>query len=643
MSIQFGTLNLDGERVDPKVLEQARTSIAPYAHDRIVLHVDQSFGLLCSEFHTTKQSNPQSHLYISSSGTICFWDGRLDNAAELVRTIEDGLDADSPEAEIIAACYRKWGLGGFAGVVGDWALALWDPLTRSLVLATDVLGTRHLYYRIQSNQVTWSTVLDPLVLREKGSLTLSAEYVAGCLSFLPAAHLTPYSEIRAVPPSSYVLFRNKRMETKRYWDFNPDKRIRYSTDSEYEEHFLNVFGEAVCRRLRSDAAVLAELSGGMDSSSIVCVADDLIATGKAITPRVETISYYSTSEPDWDEQPYFTKIEERRKRAGCHINLGCCGFFQFGFRSPAPAFVPDAGRYSEADREIRDYVRSAGHRVLLSGLGGDEVTGGVPTPIPELSDLLMTGNLPALARQLKAWALKQRKPWVHLLADTCRGFLASIIAGTLPSAKPAPWLRSSFVRRYRTALLGYPTRWKYWGTLPSFQQNLGTLEAMRRRLAWSALSPELPCEWRYPYLDRDLLEFLFAIPREQLIRPGQRRSLMRRALRNIVPEEILHRKRKAFVSRAPRLAIKNERDTLMGSNGEFISASLGFVDPALLLDALKRVLSGEDLPLLPIVRAVSVEFWLRHLADSKVCANLAGEYGSAGGFLSWDTPTTERR
>ena len=60
----------------------------------------------------------------------------------------------------------------------------------------------------------------------------------------------------------------------------------------------------------------------MDSSSIVCMADTIIARGAAETPRLDTISYYDDSEPNWNERPYFTKVEEKRGRTGCHIDVG---------------------------------------------------------------------------------------------------------------------------------------------------------------------------------------------------------------------------------------------------------------------------------------------------------------------------------
>ena len=184
---------------------------------------------------------------------------------------------------------------------------------------------------------------------------------------------------------------------------------------------------------------------------------------------------------------------------------------------------------------------------MLSGIGGDEVTGGVPTPIPELEDHLARGHFRTLAHQLKVWALNKRKPWFYLLFDAARGFFPPALVGVPKHKRPAPWLNPAFVKRNRAALTGYEDRTKIFGPLPSFQGNVCTVDGLRRQLACSDLSSDLPREKRYPYLDRGLLEFVSAIPPEQLVRPGQRRSLMRRALIGIVPDELLNRKRKAYM------------------------------------------------------------------------------------------------
>src|SRR4029077_4900258 len=121
------------------------------------------------------------------------------------------------------------------------------------------------------------------------------------------------------------------------------------------------------------------------------------------------------------------------------------------------------------------------------------------------------------------------------LAETIRMFLPPDLVGLPAQKRPPEWLDSDFTCRHRGALSGYETRLKLCSALPSFQDNIATLNALRRQVGSDHPSAEPLHETRYPFLDRDLLEFLFAVPRDQLVRPGQRRSLMRRALSGVVP------------------------------------------------------------------------------------------------------------
>jgi asparagine synthase (glutamine-hydrolysing) len=122
-----------------------------------------------------------------------------------------------------------------------------------------------------------------------------------------------------------------------------------------------------------------------------------------------------------------------------------------------------------------------------------------------------------------------------------------------------------------------------------------------------------------------LLEFLYAIPSTQLVRPGQRRSLMRRALLGIVPNEVLNRKRKAFVARAPLTAICTEFSALLALAQNSISSSLGIVDGAAFADVLRKGRDGQQVPLIPVMRTVAIECWLRALRDSNVCVPVSSE------------------
>jgi len=618
VSVQFGRWNFDGAPVHQDDLAKAGEMLAPYGPDGGDAYIKDNVGILHRAFHTTKESRKETQPSLTPSGAVLTWDGRLDNRAELIHELRHLLTAPPTDVSIVAAAYERWGTACFVKLLGDWALSLWNPKEQSLILAKDPIGTRHLYYSVAENQATWSSILDPLVLLAGKSFPLEEEYVAGWLSFFPATHLTPYVGIHSVPPSSWVLLRRGKHTVSRYWEFDPARRIRYRTDGEYEEHFRAVFAESVRRRLRSDSPILAELSGGMDSSSIVCMADTIIAYGSAETPRLDTISYYDGSEPNWNERPYFTKVEERRGRTGCHIDVSKQDFFNFDADYGRFAATPGSGaRPAEASREFAACITSQRNRVVLSGIGGDEVMGGVPTPTPELEDLLARVQFSALAHQLKAWALNKKKPWLHLFFEAARGFLPPAVVGVPKHKRPAPWLNPAFVKHNRLALQGYGSRLKVFGSLPTFQENISTLEGLLRHLGCNSDSAGPPFEMRYPYLDRTLLEFMYAVPREQLVRPGQRRSLMRRALVGIVPAELLNRKRKAFVSRAPLAAIAADWSRYAEMSKHMRTSWLGIIDEKKFFEALQKARDGQEPPTVAIIRTLGIESWLRNLEHRK--------------------------
>lgn len=615
MSVQFGRWNIDGAPVDQSYLAKAGQMLAPYGPDGGSAYIKDSVGILFRAFHTTKESRKETQPFVTPSGAVLCWDGRLDNREELLRELRHMVTAGATDLAIVAATYEAWGTKCFAKLIGDWALSIWNSISRSMTLAKDPIGTRHLYYSFDQEQVTWSTILDPLVLLAGKKFALEEEYIAGWLSFFPAAYLTPYVGIHSVPPSCFVRLERERRTVSKYWDFDASKRISYRADGEYEEHFRQVFAESVRRRLRSDSPVLAELSGGMDSSSIVCVADRVIATGRAEVPRLDTLSYYNDSEPNWNERPYFTKVEEKRGRVGCHIDVSAPQQTRFEHDERFAATPNSGGRSSE---QFVKCLTSQGNRVVLSGIGGDEVMGGVPTPTSELEDLVARGRLRVLARQLKLWSLNKRKPWFYLFFGATRGFLPPALVDFPKHKPPAPWLSPGFVMRNRSALRGYDIRLKLFGPLPSFQENLSTLEVLRRGLACDVLSSDPAREKRYPYLDRALLEFVYSVPREQLVRPGQRRSLMRRALAGIVPDEVLNRKRKAYVARAPLAAISADWAHFIDLSRHMASSSLGIVKSEKFLEALQQARHGQETPIITVMRTLGMESWLKSLNSQGV-------------------------
>jgi asparagine synthase (glutamine-hydrolysing) len=133
--------------------------------------------------------------------------------------------------------------------------------------------------------------------------------------------------------------------------------------------------------------------------------------------------------------------------------------------------------------------------------------------------------------------------------------------------------------------------------------------------------PEMLCEWGYPFLDRDILEFLFALPPEQVTRPGYCRSLMRRSFAGLLPPAILERKRKAFVERGPLLSLMSELPRLLAETDRLSLARLGIVNPDELRTELCRLQSGDGVALIPLVRLFGLENWIRNLQGWNVLSD----------------------
>jgi asparagine synthase (glutamine-hydrolysing) len=127
-------------------------------------------------------------------------------------------------------------------------------------------------------------------------------------------------------------------------------------------------------------------------------------------------------------------------------------------------------------------------------------------------------------------------------------------------------------------------------------------------------------EIRFPYLDRDLLEFLYAIPREQIVGLGKRRFLMKRALVGIVPDELLNRRRKAFLLRKPE-TFSLEWARLIETDQHAVSSSTGFINPREFSAALQESRCNGEVSSLGLMRTVTLERWLRSLTIQGVLTN----------------------
>jgi asparagine synthase (glutamine-hydrolysing) len=616
MSVQAGIWNFDGRPVDRKLLENLSASLRQQGSDGESCYVGGSVALLYRPFHTTAESRREKQPFVSRRSFVLTWDGRLDNREVLIAALRNDLDASPPDLAIFAAAFDRWDTDCFRRIVGDWAVSIWKPEQRELLFAADYMAIRHIFYYHKHDQVWWSTALGPLVLLSDAKFHIDDDYIAGYFAHDSDAHLTPYREIHEVPPGQFVRIRNGSVSVERFWRFSPKSRIRYKTDAEYEEHFRHLFRQSVRRRLRSDSPILAELSGGLDSSSIVCMADDIIVNEDEQFHRVDTISYYDNTEPHGDDSTYFQKIEEKRGRVGIHIDGSKLGSSPASLECSELCPLPGAlGIGQELEGERAAVVRGGGYRTVLSGIGGDEFMGGIPDPRAHLADLIVQFKLVSLAKQLTAWSLVKRRPWVQLLWQSAIDVLPPSLGQYLAKeAKVEPWIRKDFAKRTRLAVrqLDVGERFGLW--LPSRRGYIGGVHLMASKLAKHTPPVSALEEGRYPYLDQNLIEFILSIPADQLLRPGERRSLMRRSLAGIVPEEILSRRTKQVGARTPTLILEKYWDGLQSIYQTSLSSRLGYIHDAQMLETICEARAGKSVSLVRVLRTISLEYWLRDLA-----------------------------
>ena len=616
MSALAGILNFgrDPAPVDEFALARLATALDARGPDGGYDLAGANVGMSYRAFHTNCESRLEVQPLVAREGHMLTWNGRLDNREELMRELDLPRVTTITDVAIVMAAYQKWNKGCFRRLVGDFCLALWDARLRVLYLVRDAVGTRSLYYCIKDTQLIWSTEIAALL---GNSWDIEEEYIAAAMSLGPAPEITPFKNIRAVKPAHVVIVTaHGQLSTERFWKLDPGKEIRYRTDEEYEEHGLSELTEAVRCRLRSDRPVFAELSGGLDSSSIVCLADKIIKEGCAQTSRVETVSHVFDESATSDERKYIHLVEAQREISGHHIKdeehpLLAALPEDITIVSPNPV-VLSFGYHSG----VCNAMESVGARVLLSGLGGDQMFGGVYGAYPEVADLLTAVRPIALHKSLRSWSKALKRSYLELLwkdaiVRLLPRSLQIVTAG--PPARLPSWYNCEFSKRIRLRERLVAQEAPRCFRKPSARDQASGFFSVVKSISSCWRNEQFGIEVSYPYAHRPLVEFLQAIPLDQLMRPGENRVLMRRMLAGILPDEIARRRTKGNPREAIFRAIARESGRLRSVFQHSRLCARGYIDKEPLLAALDRAKHGYETHSAFLVQTISLEFWLRGL------------------------------
>jgi asparagine synthase (glutamine-hydrolysing) len=608
MSVQAGIWNFNGAPVKHEVLLKISDLTAEFGTDGQDIYHAGSIGMLYRAFHTTPESYLERQPYTFANGKVITWDGRLDNRDDLARELAVEMTAGTTDLAIVAAGYERFGCECFRRMLGDWALVAWDPHSEEILLARDYIGAKPLFYSWQHRCITWCSELHALTLLGD-KFRLCEEYVAGYLALHPAAHLTPYEGVYAVPPGQYVRVTAKNISINSYWKFDPSRRTFHKNDAEYEEHFRALFRQAVYRRLRTNSAILADLSGGLDSSSIVCTADQILADDPSLAPSLETFTAIDCDEPGEEDSRYSALVESQRRKSGHRCLLeGQGDSFAFDYKQldAVPGFSPR----QEFRAAKHKAIRFCGYRVNLSGVGGDELLGQAIDFHVAAADRLKALHLREFCRDIFEWSLLTRQPLLHTLGRTLMESLPGFTRTQLTeTARIEPWISRAFASRHQLSArqLGVLNLDK--SLSPGMRDSIQAFDSLTSLLTHMYPSP---VERRFPFLDRPLFEFLVSIPRDQIVRPGQRRSLLRRALSGILPNEILLRKTKTGQSQCYIATINKHSRQIQEITRDPITSALGFFIRSAFYQALCELKSGRSPVFMSrLLRSLSLEIWLR--------------------------------
>lgn len=566
----------------------------------------------------TVASSDRAALARLGSLTIAFH-GRLDNARELHAALElrapEWLEA--PHALTVLHAFQQWQEGCAARLLGDFAFIIHDAAARRVFCARDATGVKPLFYHASAARFVAATEVSQ-VLASGVSLAPCEAMVAELLSFdLRSRTETLYQDVRRLPAGHWMTVDDRHVRVVRYWAPDAVRELAYARDEEYEEHFLDVCGRAVGDRAPAGEPVAAYLSGGLDSSSVVCMAH-------ALGRPFETFSMLFPDVPEADERGYIDAVVARVGSIAHRLDAAPIDADRYRRSSAARADLPDLPA-DVLGGPLLDAMRDRGFTAALTGAGGDY---GFTGSFLHYAELLQQRNFRGLLRQIRADRTADDAGWSpsELFTSGIRFLIPSAVRRALrPVARRVGWgmavpswiapdlaARTGLLDRLaapRADIAGAPARQHVCALFES-GWTARLLESGERMAA------ERGIDLRHPFFDRRLVEFAIALPETQRRRDRTSKYVLRQAMRGLLPESVYARTDKADASAFVPQAL----DCLGGAAAlrRLHIEALGWVRPDALVaeyDRACRQLSRGDSGycegMFNVWMALAVETWYR--------------------------------
>ena len=588
-----------------------------------------SIGLAYQSLHSTEESVSEKQPMTNGRGLWIAADCRIDNRDELERKFRSrGLwrwEGVVPDPAYILSAYELWGEEAPGRLLGDFAFALWDGLSRKLFCARDQVGLKPFVYHWNGRRFLFGSEMKQIFQDAAVSRDLNLPHLADLLVMrFPNRQETPYRAVRRLPAAHSISIQGSRFQIRKYWHWDPEQEpVSTASLEENGEIFLSLFQRAVQDRLRvpSGNRVGSLLSGGLDSSSITAVAASLDGGGSSLPvfhkSYPEANPAYRLQNFDWvDESVYVEAVLQKYPLEFHRIEvrgLNLLGNLEENFRiQEIPLPFPN---YASTDRMCQA-VGGKQVRSLLHGEGGDELFSIGPNCL--FGDF-RKGKFPEFRRH---WAEKRSN------GEPAGDILAAFGKGLIPEFLKKPYrvffrkivpdyIRPGLARSVRLReRIAEDALWE-----GSFQAS--SLMGIRQWLSRASISLGLETlercaafhrmEFRFPYADVRLFRFCASLPCDQKRRGNTTKILLRQALGDLLPLRVRNRLGKSEYTPVIRTALER-------TSGKIIAETFQTPHPAFreMVDLregqklCEDFFSGKRVPVWPVWWLVIVDRWLKY-------------------------------
>jgi len=682
MSAIAGLVRLDGSPVEKGEVWAMIETMSHRGEDGTGVWTNGPIGLGHRMRHTTQESLREHLPLTSADGTLTITaDARVDNRAELVAAL--GVPETLTDSELILRAYAVWREACVDRFVGDFAFAIWDDSARQLFCARDHFGVKSLYYHHRAGgHFAFGTEIKALHTLAEVPRRLNEVRIADHLAFMREdAESTIYEEVFRLPAAHTLIVSERGVRLERYYTLAPavlpeipDDADQETRDAAYDAQFRALFEEAVRCRLRSAFPIGSQLSGGLDSSAVTCVARDLLrAEGRG---PLHTFSLYFDTVQSCDEGAYVEAVVEQ----GGIVPHGVDGEAAGPLSNVEEVYaLLDDGLIGGTQHLVWELLRAAGEagtRVVLDGIDGDNVVSHGLLYLDELAD---AGEWEALRREIDALVprfrgadhlhnfeeplgspsalfsryagkrlarLADEGPWWRYVAEVravCRHFEVSprklllwkwrklVVPRSLARVRRAwrarrqepirpeipPMVDPAFAARIGLAdrLARFETAEQAKAaTVREFQRVLMTSPRLTLALETTDhVAAMLGVELRHPFIDKRLIEFCLALPPEQSLRNGWTRLILRRALRHTLPEVIAERPGKAWMEPAFVRGLFGLDGALLRRQVEDLGPLASFVNSSYLEKQYDRDGDLDGIQSAELARIATFAIWLKSL------------------------------